>query len=174
VKNQNRIVRAPQVDERAGMPYFGIREVVAVPMGQTVPRLFKELSAWTKKAGVTPAGPRFLRFHVIDMARQYDLEVGIPVAPDSTGLVLGDGSRVHAGQIPAGHYASLVYSGGGYAGNKALIEWAQAQGLAWERWDDPNGDAFRCRYESYLTDRAVEPRKTLWEIEVAIKLEDGG
>ena len=59
---------------------------------------------------------------------------------------------------------TLVYSGSGLAGNKALIEWAAAHGLAWDRWDDGRGDAFRARYESYLTDPATEPRKTRRDI----------
>ena len=33
-------------------------------------------------------------------------------------------------------------------------------------------DNFRCRYEMFLTDPKVEPRKTKWSIELAIKLVD--
>jgi hypothetical protein len=71
---------------------------------------------------------------------------------------------------PVGRYASLIYIGNGLAGNKALIDWAKANKIDWDRWEDPNGDAFRSRIETYLTDSKVEPRKTKWEIEVAIKL----
>jgi hypothetical protein len=85
---------------------------------------------------------------------------------------LPEDGEVHPGVLPAGRYASLVYMGNGLTGNKALIEWAKTNGIAWDRWDDPNGDAFRSRYESYLTDHKVEPRKTRWEVEVAIKLAD--
>ena len=34
------------------------------------------------------------------------------------------------------------------------------------------GDAFGCRYEAYLTDYRLEPRKSVWEVELAIKLSD--
>jgi len=37
----------------------------------------------------------------------------------------------------------------------------------------PAGDAFACRYEAYLTDYQVEPRKTKWQVDLAIKLADG-
>jgi hypothetical protein len=74
--------------------------------------------------------------------------------------------------LPAGRYASLIYTGSGYAGNKALVDWAKANGIAWDRWNDAKGDAFCSRYESYLTDPKVEPHKTKWKIEVAIKLAD--
>jgi hypothetical protein len=82
---------------------------------------------------------------------------------------VGDG-RVLSGSLPAGRYASLIYSGSGLQGNKALIEYIRDNDLPVDRWDDPKGDAFRCRYEMYLTDPKVEPRKTKWDIEVAFKL----
>ena len=37
-------------------------------------------------------------------------------------------------------------------------------------WDDPKGDAFRCRYESYLTDRLAEADNKKWDTDVAIKV----
>ncbi|HZO90190.1 MAG TPA: GyrI-like domain-containing protein [Chthonomonadaceae bacterium] len=113
------------------------------------------------------SGPPFLRYHVIDMAGDMDIEVGFPVATPHAGE-----GRVSAGVLPAGRYANLIYIGSGLAGNKALIEWARANNLAFDRWDDEKGDAFRSRYEAYLTDPRVGPRKTKWEVEVAIKLAD--
>jgi len=53
-----------------------------------------------------------------------------------------------------------------------LIEWVRAQGLEFDRWDTEQGDNFRGRYETYLTDPKIEPRKSRWQIEVAIKLAD--
>lgn len=156
----------PRIDERDEQPYMGIR--IQLPMKgmfSVVDKLFKELDVWLKQRDIQPAGAPFLRYHVIDMRGEMDVEVGRPVAV----ALPGDG-RVAPGLLPAGRYASLVFSGSGLAGNKALIEWARANGIAWDRWDDEKGDAFRARYESYLTDPRVEPRKTKWEIEVAIKL----
>ena len=162
------IVGEPKIDYRAEKPYMGIRTRVPMKgMFKVVDNLRKELAIWFKQQHVDSAGPPFLRYHVIDMAGDMDIEVGFPV--DAT---LSDGERVKAGMLPAGRYASLVYIGHGLTGNKALIEWARANGLAWDRWDDPSGDAFRSRYETYLTDPAIEPRKTKWEVEVAIKLKD--
>ncbi|HMN29493.1 MAG TPA: GyrI-like domain-containing protein [Caldilineaceae bacterium] len=94
-----------------------------------------------------------------------DIEIGAPVAAS----LPGDG-RVAAGVLPAGRYASLLFAGSGLTGNKTLLEQAKANGLAWDRWNDAKRDAFRCRYESYLTNPKVEPRKTKWEVEVATKL----
>jgi effector-binding domain-containing protein len=142
-------------------------------MSKTVGLLFKELNAWGRENGLEPAGPLLLRYYVIDMAGEMDIEVGIPVAELIPENEVQGGKRVHVSRIPPGHYASLVYVGSGYTGNKALVEWAHANGLQWDRWNDPKGDAFRCRYESYLTDPRLEPRKTKWEVEVAIKLTNG-
>ena len=97
-----------------------------------------------------------------------DIEYGLPVrAP------LPDEGPVKAGELPAGRYASLVYSGGGISGNRALIQWVRGQGLDFDRWDSEQGDHFHGRYETFLTDPKVEPRKSRWEIEVAIKLAGG-
>jgi effector-binding domain-containing protein len=161
-------IGTPRIDERAEQPYMGIRTQTPMSgMSKIVTKLFKEINTWAARHALEPAGPPFLRYHVIDMAGEMDIEVGIPVP-----AALPDDGRVHAALRPAGRYASLVYSGSGYAGNKALVEWARANGLAWDRWEDAKGDAFRSRYESYLTDPKVEPRKTKWQVEVAIKLAD--
>ncbi len=42
--------------------------------------------------------------------------------------------------------------------------------MDFDHWDMEQGDNFRGRYETYLTDPNVEPRKSKWKIEVAIKL----
>lgn len=163
------IIIPPHLDERTEQTYLGIRTRTPMKgMSKVVDKLFPELSAWAKREGIVAAGPPFLRYYVIDMAGEMDIEVGMPVADLPEGVV-HEGGRVQPGVLPAGTYASLVYSGSGYAGNKALIEWARANGIAWDRWDDPRGDAFRARYETYFTDPKVEPRKMKWEVEVAIK-----
>ena len=162
------IVRPPGIDTRPEIVYMGIRTQTQFKgMFKVVDKLFKEMNKWVKQHKVEPAGPPFLRYHVIDMEGEMDIEVGFPVA-----TALPDGERVCAGVIPAGRYASLVYTGSGYTGNKTLILWARDNGYRWDRWDDPKGDGFRARCEFYLTDPNIEPRKTKWEVEVAIKLAD--
>jgi effector-binding domain-containing protein len=161
-------VSQPRIDYRTEKSYMGIRTQVPMKgMFQVVDKLRREMSTWLKQQGVEPAGPPFLRYHVIDMAGEMDIEVGIPVAT----VLPGDG-RVSANVLPEGRYASVIYVGNGLTGNKTLIEWAKANGIVWDRWEDPKGDAFRSRCETYLTDPKTEHRKTKWEIEVAIKLPD--
>ncbi|MBX3058307.1 MAG: GyrI-like domain-containing protein [Anaerolineae bacterium] len=149
-------------------PYVGIR--VKTPfkgMFAVVDKLLKELRAWVKTHEIADEGPFFLRYHVIDMAGMMDIEVGFMV-----GKPIGVDARVQPGLLPAGRYAHLTYSRYALRGNKALLGWIQENNVNVDRWDDEEGDAFACRYEAYLTDYRVEPRKSAWEVELAIKVAD--
>jgi hypothetical protein len=166
--NRTRVTQAT-IDERPEQQYMGIRTQTPFKGMFTVvdKHLFKELRAWMKQECVEPVGSPFLRYHVIDMEGEMDIEVGFPVA-----TVLPGNGRVCPGVMPAGRYASLVYINNGYTGNSVLTRWCIENGLARDQWDTPKGDAFRARYERYLTDPKIEPLKTKWEVEVAIKLAD--
>ena len=156
----------PKIDKRPKMNYMGIRAIAPFKgMSKEIGRLVDELNAWVDKNKVKTAGPPFLRYHVIDMRGYMDISYCVPVR-----RALPDDGNVKADFIPAGKYASLIYSGGGISGNRALIEWVRAQGLAFDNWDSDKGDNFAGRYETYLTDPKVEPRKSKWKVEVAIKL----
>jgi effector-binding domain-containing protein len=163
------MISEPHIEERPERPYLGIRTIAPFRgMFAEVDKLAKALRKWVNTHGIADEGPFFLRYHVIDMAGPMDIELGFMVSAPLPG-----DERVKPGVLPAGRYASLIYTGSGLAGNKALLNWGKAQGLTWDRWTEPAGDAFRCRYEAYLTDYRVEPRKTKWEIELAIKLAGG-
>jgi effector-binding domain-containing protein len=165
MKNVNTATE-PKIEYRPERHTLGIR-MVTPRIHAAADALHKEIRGWAKENGVALGFP-YLRYHVINMEGAMDIEAGFFVdAPHP-----GD-ARVTGGSTPAGRYAFLIYTGGGYAGNKALVEWAKSGGVQWDRWDDPLGDGFRCRYETFLTDPKVEPRKTKWEIEVAIKVEEG-
>jgi effector-binding domain-containing protein len=164
------MITQPKLEDRNEQHYAGIR--TEVPMEQlpnVIPQLLGEVFAWLGKQGITPAGAPFIRYHVIDMKAKLDIELGVPVAA----TLPGDG-HISAGVLPAGRYASLIYTGvmNGIEGNRALLDWAKAKGITWDRWDTDKGDAFRSRIESYLTDPNVEPDPAKWETEVAIKLAD--
>lgn len=158
----------PKIDTRPKQVYMGIRTITPFKgMSKAIGKLTDEMNAWVSEHKIKTAGPPFLRYHVIDMRGFMDIEFGFPVRK----ALLDDG-QVKSGVLPAGRYASLIFSGGGISGNRALIEWVRAQGLEFDRWDTEQGDNFRGRYETYLTDPRIEPRKSRWQIEVAIKLAD--
>jgi effector-binding domain-containing protein len=158
----------PKIDTRAARHTVGIR--VQVPMSafkDVIPQLLGEVLGWLGQKKIAPSGAPFMRFHTI--STEYDIEIGAPVAE-----ALAAEGRVIASEIPAGRYAWLVYTGrdDGYAGNKVLIDWAAEQGLGFDCWDTATGDAFRARYESFLTNPNDQPDPTRWETEVAIRLAD--
>jgi effector-binding domain-containing protein len=162
------IIAEPKIDTRPDQAYLGIRTIAPFKgMFKVVEQISKEMNTWVKEQGIQPAGPPFLRYHVIDMRGKMDISYGIPVSA----AISGNG-KVNVDVLVAGRYASLIFSGGGIAGNKALIEWVHGNGLEFDRWDTEQGDSFRCRYERFLTDPKIEPRKSRWQIEVAIKLAD--
>lgn len=156
----------PKIDKRPERTYMGIRTLAPFKgMSKVIDKISKELTTWVAENKIKTSGPPFLRYHVIDMRGFMDISFCVPVRK-----ALPDDGEIKADVLPAGRYASLIYSGGGISGNRALIEWVRAQGLDFDRWDTDQGDNFRGRYETYLTDPKVETRKSRWKIEVAIKL----
>jgi effector-binding domain-containing protein len=158
----------PKIDKRPKLTYMGIRTIAPFKgMSKVIDRISQDLNAWVNENKIKSSGPPFLRFHVIDMRGFMDISFGVPVRK-----AMPDDGDVKADVIPAGRYASLIYSGGGISANRALIEWVRAEGMDFDCWDTEQGDNFSGRYETYLTDPKVEPRKSRWKIEVAIKLAD--
>ena len=158
----------PTIEKRPKITYMGIRTIAPFKgMSKVIGKIAAELNAWVDENKIKTSGPPFLRYHVIDMRGFMDISFCVPVRKS-----LPDGGQIKADEIPAGQYASLIYSGGGISGNRALIEWVRAKGLDFDRWDTEQGDNFHGRYETYLTDPKIEPRKSRWKIEVAIKLAD--
>lgn len=161
----------PKIDNRTEQIYAGIRQNVTPQEmgGNIIPELIGEVAGWLKQHGIEPQGAPFMRYYVIDMANTMDVEIGFPVAKPITG-----DDRVKPGVLPAGRYASLVYTDvtKGYEGNGVLIGWAEKNKIQWDRWDDPKGDAFRSRYEIFIDGPEDDPDPTNWRTEVAIKVAD--
>jgi effector-binding domain-containing protein len=166
-KNVNTATPA-KIEFQAEVPYMGVRRVLSYDgMRPDIEKMRKELEAWFKANAVEANGAPFLRYHCIDMKGHMDMEYGIPVKSP----LVGNGS-VKAGTLPAGRYVSHIYTGGGYQGNKVLVEWIKENNIPVDRWDTADGDNFAARYEQYLTDPKIETRKTKIEILLAMKLRD--
>jgi effector-binding domain-containing protein len=159
------IIEGPSVVTKPERPTAGIRTVTPFRgMFAVRDKLMADLFERLDAAGVG-YGPVFFRLHVVDMDGDMDIEVGAvtetPVAGDE---------RVRPGVLPAGRYAALTYVNHGRRANGTLIDWANAEGLTFDRVTGPRGDEFGCRYEAYLTDPRTERMKTRWQIELAIRL----
>jgi hypothetical protein len=69
-----------------------------------------------------------------------------------------------------GRYVTMKYQNHALRANQPIQNWARNTGLVLDHRTVPEGDQFACRYESFWTDPAVEPRKTRWSVELAIRL----
>jgi effector-binding domain-containing protein len=158
------VVEGPRVEMRAETPTLGIRETVPFrTMLADRDRLLAELIVWMTAQGIEPAGPFFLRLHLVDMAGVMDIEVGVE------GTATTD-QRVRPGVIPAGRYALLDYRRTSLPANRLLLKWIRDQGLSVFSQVSGDGEAFASRCERYLTDPRTERRKKSWVVQLAFLL----
>jgi effector-binding domain-containing protein len=166
----NLMSAVPEIVTRAEQPYVAIRGQVS--MAEIGPFAVRagEVFAWLGARGLAPAGPPFLKYNVIDMARQLEIDNGVPVAAPAD----GDG-EVISGVLPAGRYATLTHVGHPselVGATKALRAWAAEQGLTWDVSPGESGDRWASRLEFYLTDPREEPDMTKWVTQLAFRLAD--
>jgi effector-binding domain-containing protein len=156
----------PQIQQRAAQDYAAIPVRVTMDsLPAAVDEGFPELFGWLEQHAVAPAGPPFIRYLVVDMAGELQIELGVPV-----GAKVGAGGRVRPGVLPGGRYVVLRHVGpydGLAASNAALQRWAQQHGVGLDSRDTAGGTAWRGRLEHYLTDPSAEPDPAKWETDVA-------
>lgn len=152
--------------EKAARPYAGIRLKTPFDgMFAVAARALKDLRAWSKSSGLQEEGPYFLRYYHCDMKDIMEIEAGF-----ITGSAPPDHPKIKRGLLPGGRYASLTYRGNGLRGNQALMQWGRDTGTVFEPIDPALSESYVSRYEAYLTDYRVEPRKLLWDVELSIKI----
>jgi effector-binding domain-containing protein len=166
------VQQEPAIEQRAALPYVGIRMQFRMDeFAAAVDAAFPELFGWLAEHGISPAGPPFIRYHVIDMPARLDVEFGIPVAAAAQG-----DDHVRPGVLPAGRYVTLRHTGpydGLIAGNAALQDWAKARGITLGSRDTDNGEAWRSRVEHYPVDPSAEPDPAKWEVDIAYLVSAG-
>ncbi len=161
-----------RIETRPEIPTAGITGTVTMTEFEKVADRIPEIVGWLAERGTHPAGPPFFRYHVIDMAAHLVVECGFPVPDDA---VLASAGDVTVGTIPAGRYVTTVYHGhpdGLMGATAALLEWAAAEGLTFDRHDTDAGDAWAGRFEHYFSDPAEQPDMAEWDTELAFKLAD--
>lgn len=160
----------PQIEDRQIQPYMGIRARISMQeLSIVIPEYLEELFAFLGKWGVEPVRAPFIRYHFIKMPELFDIEVGVPVAN-----ALVDEGRIQGRELPAGRYASLIYTGidNGIQANAALLAWGTENNLVWDSQEAKDGETFGARLESFLTRPDEEQDRGKWETEVAIRLAD--
>jgi effector-binding domain-containing protein len=162
----NDMANEPQILTRDEQPYVGIPATVTMSsIGQAIDSALPRIFAWLGERGIAPSGPPFIRFLVIDMEAEMEIELGVPVRVG----VEGD-EQVRAAVLPGGRYVSLLHIGPYdqlIAANAALQKWAEERGVTFDSWDTARGSEWRSRFESYITDPSAEPDPSKWETEVA-------
>ena len=160
----------PRIVDRAAQPYAAVRAVVTMRTVDTIAHRIPEVLGRLTALGVVPAGPPFLKYNLIDMERELEIEAGAPVAAPAP----AEGDLL-PGLLPAGRYATYTHVGSpaGLIGATALLlDWAAAAGLRWDMTPTEAGEAWGCRMESYGTDPRIEPDTAKWETELAFRLAD--
>jgi effector-binding domain-containing protein len=156
----------PHIEVRTAQPYAGIpMNVTMASLSGAVDEGFPELFGWLAGHGSTVAGPPFIRYLVIDMQAELEIELGVPAEVSAV-----DGGRIVPGILPGGRYAVLRHVGpydGLVASNAALLQWAREQAITLDSWETDHGTAWRCRAEHYLTDPSAEADPAKWEVDVA-------
>lgn len=160
----------PQIETRTEQAYVALRARVSMDGIAAFAVRTGEVFGWLGARGLTPAGPPFLKFNVIDMARELELENGVPVAAP----VDGD-DRVVAGVLPAGRYATVTHTGHPselVEVTGTLLDWGAEHGLTWDVSPSADGDRWGARLEFYLTDPREEPDMSKWQTQLAFRLAD--
>jgi effector-binding domain-containing protein len=160
----------PTIVQRAAQPYVSITGLVTMQRIPEIADRMPEVFRWLGERGIPDAGPPFFKYNVIDMERELEIEVGVPVAD----ALAGD-DVVRPGVLPAGRYATVTHVGHPQQlieATAALLEWAGKQGLSWDVAQTDRGERWGCRLEVYKSDPAVEPDMNKWETELAFRLAD--
>ena len=161
------MAESPTIETRMYQPYAAIPvKVTMEELGSVVPPLTSRVFGWLAGRGITPAGPPFWRYVVVDMDTELELETGIPVASP----VEGNG-EIRAGVPPAGRYATVVHTGHPdtlVTATRDLLDWAAQRGLEW----DTEGMTWGCRLEEYLSDPEEVPDMRNWQTRLAFRLRD--
>jgi effector-binding domain-containing protein len=158
----------PRVVERPEQPYAGITGRVTMTTFNEIADRIPEIFGRLAERGVAPAAAPFFRYHVIDMERELEVEVGVPVASP-----VADDGPVRAGVLPAGKYVTLTHVGHSdqlVEVTSKLLEWAADRDLAFDVEKTERGDRWGSRLEIWHTNPAEEPDPAKWRTELAFRL----
>lgn len=167
------MVTEPKIKHRNKQKYVAIRLAVPIPFGKYLQPAWSEVQAWLRSKGVENSGPTIIRYLTTDMSNKLDIDVGFAVEK----ALKGD-DRIIADVIPAGTYATLLYTGpyrgnGVYKANVALVEWAKKNKVKWSVQKKKGVEWWDGRIEWYLSDPAIEKDPKKYKTELTFMIADG-
>jgi effector-binding domain-containing protein len=134
-----------ELKEQAAQPTLTVRATTPVQgLPQVLGQAYGAIAQCLGQMGEQPAGPPFVLYHNMDM-QALDIEAGFVVTRK-----LSNQGQVQAGEIPAGQFASVLYTGPyDQCGSayEALTQFIQASGR----------EATGVSYEFYLNDPQQTP-----------------
>ena len=161
----------PKLEHRKKLNYVAIRMAVPIPFGKYLQPAWDEVYDWLKANGIKPSGPAIIRYLTTDMSKELDIDVGFTV--DKTVKVDG---RIIADFLPAGRYATLLYTGpykgkGIFKATVALLEWAKENNIKWNTSLKKGVEWWNGRTELYFSDPSVDkdPKKYKTELAFLVK-----
>ncbi|MEV4532221.1 GyrI-like domain-containing protein [Asanoa sp. NPDC049518] len=153
--------------DRPAQDYIAIKRTVTMSSIADIADRIPDLFAFLRQRGIAPAGGPFLKYNVIDMDAELEIEAGVPV-----NMPVGGSGEIFSGVLPAGRYVTVTHVGHpehllDVTGN--LLGWAHGRDLEFDHHDSPAGDVWRCRLEIYHSNPAEVPVDK-WETELAFLL----
>lgn len=164
------MITEPKLEDRPAQPYVGIRRRVPMQQLGTLPALWDDVYAWLASKNIEPADAPIWNYRVIDMERELEIDVAVPVAAP----VSVEGEFITE-TLPAGRYVTMSYFGpyegpGLMHATRDLLIWADANGVTFDKQpEDTGGERWAARIERYITDPMQEPDSAKWETELIFK-----
>ncbi|HEX5839448.1 MAG TPA: GyrI-like domain-containing protein [Anaerolineales bacterium] len=161
------MMTVPRIERRKKQHYAARRLAVPIPFGKYLQPAWNEVLGWMIEKGLKPSGPAIIRYLTTDMSKELDIDVGFLVDK----AVKGD-DRITADFLPAGRYATLLYTGpyrgkGIYKATVALLEWARENKIKWDTSKKKGVEWWSGRAELYFSDPAVDKDPSKYETELA-------
>jgi effector-binding domain-containing protein len=165
------MITEPKIERRKEQNYVAIRMSVPIPFGKYLQPAWDEVYDWLKSRDRKPSDPSIIRYLTTDMSKELDIDVGFTVDKAVKG-----NDHITADVLPAGKYATLVYTGpykgkGVFKATVALLEWAQQNKIKWDTSTKKGVEWWNGRTEFYFSDPATEkdPKKFKTELAFLVK-----
>ncbi|HUE99959.1 MAG TPA: GyrI-like domain-containing protein [Anaerolineales bacterium] len=166
------MITEPHLERRKRQHYVAIRMAVPIPFGKYLQPAWDEVYDWLQCKDIKPSGPALIRYLTTDMSKELDIDVGFTVDK----AVKGD-DRIAAAFLPAGRYATLLYTGpyrgkGIFKATVALLTWAKENKVKWNVTKKKGVEWWNGRTEFYFSDPAVDKDPSRFKTELAFLLAD--
>lgn len=156
----------PTLEHRPVQHFAGIRTLTTMPnLGSAIMENHDRIYRWLGENNIEPSGPPFIRYHVIDMQGDMDVELGVPVAKP----IEGNGT-VKSNTLPEGDYLVTLYTGPyedliSVTGN--FLKWAGENDVHFRKSPSDKGEVWESRLEYYIKDPGNETDPNKFETELA-------